>query len=157
MKKGIIATIAAIAGAAGGIVIGKAGNKALMEKAKKVDKFKSYYNLLNHWLDLKREGRSPIEYFHENHIKTIAVYGMGELGNHLYHELKDTDVELKYAIDKDTGAYSEGVEVYSLDDSLESVDAIVVTAIFAFHEIEEELSNKMNCQIISLEDVIYWM
>ncbi len=35
------------------------------------------------------------------------------------------------------------------------VDAIVVTAITFYDEIKEELSRKIDCPIISLEDILY--
>ena len=38
---------------------------------------------------------------------------------------------------------------------LETVDAVVVTAITFFDEIEERLSEKVDCPIISLEDILY--
>ena len=43
----------------------------------------------------------------------------------------------------------------SIDDDLEEVDAVVVTAITFFDEIEEKLSQKIDCPIISLEDILY--
>ena len=42
-----------------------------------------------------------------------------------------------------------------MDDNLEDVDAIVVTAITFFDEIEEQLQSKVSCPIISLEDILY--
>ena len=42
-------------------------------------------------------------------------------------------------------------------DSLEAVDVIVVTPITSFFEIEDELSKKVSCPIISIEDVIFDM
>jgi hypothetical protein len=47
------------------------------------------------------------------------------------------------------------VDVVTMDDDLEEVDAIVVTAITFFDEIEEKLSAKIDCPIISLEDILY--
>jgi len=50
--------------------------------------------------------------------------------------------------------YSE-IEVVSLDKNIPPVDAVIVTAITYFDEIEEKLSKKISCPIISLEDVLY--
>lgn len=155
MKKGtIIGTIfGAVAGAAAGGVI---ANKQVVKKGKKADKFKGYYNMLNQWLALKQEGKSLEQYFAENGYKTVAIYGMGEMGSRLYDELKDSDkVEVKYSIDKNAAsAYSE-LEVKEVTDELEQVDVVVVTATFAFEEILEDIEDKFNCPIVSLEDVVY--
>ena len=42
-----------------------------------------------------------------------------------------------------------------MEDDLKPVDAVVVTAITFFNEIEEQLSQKMKCPIISLEEILY--
>ena len=42
-----------------------------------------------------------------------------------------------------------------MEDDLKPVDAIVVTAITFFDEIKEKLSEKIDCPIISLEDILY--
>ena len=156
MKKGIVGVFGVLAGAvAGGMGSSYFNNKVINEKQKKIDKFKGYYNMLNQWLMLKQEGKSLEKYFEDNNYKTIAIYGMGEMGNRLYDELKETEIEVKYAIDKNAaGAYSE-LDIRELEDELEEVDAVIVTATFAFDEIEGELGNIFSCPIISLDDVVY--
>lgn len=156
MKKGLLAGMSMLLGAGvGAVVVGKVTNTSIVEKNGKVDKFKGYYNLLNQWLMIKQEGKSLDEYFEKNGYKTVAIYGMGEMGNRLYEELKNTNIEVKYAVDKNaTSLYSE-LEVKELEDLLPEVDVVVVTATFAFNEISEKISDKFACPIISLEDVVY--
>lgn len=155
MKKGIIAAIATLTGAGAGITAsGILLSKTVAEKESKVSKFKSYYNMLNQWLILKQEGKDLIQYFTDNNYKKIAIYGMGEMGNRLYDELKDSDIKIAYAIDKNIAAYSE-LEILDVDDDFPEVDVIVVSAIFAFEEVDDELSEKISCPIVSLEDVVY--
>lgn len=156
MKKGTIAVLSTLLGAAAGAAgSGYLGTKQVEQKAEKVDKFKSYYNMLNQWLILKQEGKNLLEYFEQNNYKTIAIYGMGEMGNRLYDELKDSKIEVKYAVDRNAAdTYSE-LNIIDAEDDFEEVDAIVVTAVFAFSEIESVISEKIECPIISLEDVVY--
>lgn len=158
MKKGTVAVftslIGAVAGAAG---IGYLSSKQVEQKGAKVDKFKGYYNMLNQWLALKQEGKNLEEYFVANNYKTIAIYGMGEMGNRLYDELEGTSVQVKYAIDKNAvSAYSE-MDVIDPEDGLDEIEAdvIVVTATFAYDEIVEKLSNETDIPVVSLEDVVY--
>ena len=47
------------------------------------------------------------------------------------------------------------VDVVTPEDVLEPVDVVVVTAIYYFDEIEENLSGKIQCPIVSLEDILY--
>ena len=152
MKKGIIPIIFVGIGVVASLGLILSGKKV---EDTRVDKFKSYYNMLNQWLLLKQEGKSLVKYFEDKGYKSIAIYGMGEIGNRLYDELKKSNIEVKYAIDKNaTNTYSD-IKVCELEDDLAPVDVIIVTAIFAFDEIEKKLTEVVNYPIISLEDIIY--
>ena len=156
MRKGTVAVLSAIAGAVVGAVgSGYLGSKQVEQKAGKVDKFKGYYNILNQWLILKQEGRSLAEYFEANHYSTVAIYGMGEMGNRLYEELKDSNIKIQYSVDQNAESTYSELEVIDPEGDFAPVDAMVVTATFAFDEIEKELSQKVEFPIISLEDVVY--
>lgn len=156
MKKGTVGVLATLLGAvagaaASGVVVGKNVDK----KSQKVDKFKSYYNMLNQWLILKQEGKNLEQFFIDNDYNSIAIYGMGEMGNRLYEELKNTSIEVKYAIDKNAESTYSELEVLDVEDDLTPVDAIIVSAIFAFDEIEEKLTEVVDYPVVSLEDVVY--
>ncbi len=43
----------------------------------------------------------------------------------------------------------------SPEDELPDVDAVIVTAITFFDEIEEKLTEKISCPVLSLEDILY--
>ncbi|AGF58309.1 gas vesicle protein [Clostridium saccharoperbutylacetonicum] len=156
MKKGIVSILSTVAG----VAIGAGATTYLANKSKNqqqgcIERYTTYYNMLNQWLILKTEGRSLEEYFKENNYNKVAIYGMGELGCRLYEDLKDTSIEVKYCIDRNLdGVYSE-LDVFSLDDELEEVDAIVVSPVYDFEVIEKNISEKVDYSVISLEDVIY--
>ena len=80
---------------------------------------------------------------------------MSYVGETLLGELKDSEIRIAYGIDQNADGIYTDVEIVSVDNDLEDVDAIVVTAITFFDEIEEKLSAKMSCPIISLEDILY--
>lgn len=156
MRKGFVAFLSTMVGIATGVtVMGKLKDKKINIKEEKIDKFKNYYYMLNQWLMLKQEGKGLEDYFQANNYKTIAIYGMGELGNRLYDELKETSIRVLYAVDKNPDKVYSELKVVSLDEPLEEVDAFIVTATFAYDEIEKELSDRVNCPIISLENVVY--
>lgn len=156
MKKGMLITAGTLLGTViGGVGVSKLMGKSIEERNEKVDKFKGYYNLLNQWLILKQEGKNLNEYFVANNINSIAIYGMGELGNRLYTELKESSVRIEYVIDQNVETVIPSCKVVGKDEDFPEADVIVVTAIFAFEEIKEELEAKTNIKIISLEDVVY--
>ncbi len=157
MKKGMTGILGTIVGVVTGATVANVlTGKQITQKVGQIDKFKGYYNILNQWLALKQEGKSLEQYFVENAYKTIAIYGMGEMGNHLYNELKNSEkVDVKYAIDKNAVNIYSQLEVIELEEDMPKVDVVVVTATFAFDEIEKELSSNIDYPIVSLDDVVY--
>jgi predicted metal-dependent RNase len=141
--------------AAGGALVYYFKNKIINSESKRLSKFKCYYNMLNQWLILKQDGKRLEEYFINKGYQKIAIYGMGELGNRLFEELKNSSITVTYGIDKNSSnTYSE-LEVYDLNEDLKEVDVIIVTAVFDFDKIQTSLSKIMKCPIISLDDVIF--
>lgn len=146
-----------------GVVIGAAGGAALStniaaesqrQQIKRTEKFRTYYNVLNQWLFLKQEGKSLEDYFVREGYKNIIIYGMGEVGNRLFKELEECHVTVKYCMDADAPVMDSNMKVVS-EDSIEGVDAVVVTAMFALDEIEEKLHKIVDCPVISLEEVVF--
>ena len=80
---------------------------------------------------------------------------MSYAGETLINELKSTGITVAYGIDKKADFIYADVDVVSMEDSMEDVDAVVVTAITFFDDIEEKLSKKLDCPIVSLEDILY--
>ena len=76
------------------------------------------------------------------------------MGQLLLSELRTTDIEVSYIIDKKAEEMSGEVPIYSLRDDLPKVDAIVVTIVNEFDSIEKELLKKCNYDIIPIEIVI---
>ena len=119
------------------------------------EKWKEFYQILNLWLELSQSGHSVTEYFEKRNINTIAVYGMKELGERLIYEIKDSKTDVSYLIDKNADTVYSNMKVYYPYEELPKVDAIVVTAIHYYPEIEEELYKRVNYPIINLTDIIY--
>lgn len=156
MKKLTIAGLAALLGAsAGAIALESVQKPKVLKKADHTQKMTEFYRLLIEWLRIKQEGESLVPFFVQNGYKTVAIYGMKELGERLYDELKDSEIEVKYIIDKNADTIYADVDVVDPEDTLEDVDVIVVTAIHYFDEIEENLSGKVDYPVISLEDIVY--
>lgn len=158
MKKTTFLTT--ILGFVGGVFLGTIIRKSnIQEPSEKIEKFKGYYNLLNQWLMIKQQGQNIEEYFTKHNYHKIAIYGMGEIGNRLYDELKDTHITVDCVVDQCNNITGVDLPIYTLNeiDKLE-VDAIVVTPIFAFDSISKSLSiGGYKGVVISLEEVMYGM
>lgn len=156
MKKGIIATISTVLGAAAGAVaVGKVASEATSKSKQMSDKHLALYLMMNRWVEVKQEGKSLVDYFKKNNYKTVAIYGMNYVGERLLDELKDSEVTVKYGIDQRADEIYTDIDLITMNDELPEVEAIVVTPIFFFDEIQDKLSDKVDCPIISLEDILY--
>lgn len=160
MKKEMKSIVSALAGAAiGGIVAAGAVVKISGDetaKAQKMsDKHLALFKMMNQWIRVKQEGKNLSSYFEKNRYKEIAIYGMSFAGETLIEELKDTNTKVLYGIDQCADRLYSEVDILTVDDELKAVDAIVVTAITFFDEIEEKLNGIIDCPIISLEDILY--
>ena len=158
MKKGVVAIITAIFGiGVGAIGTEKIIGKEIQKNKKMSDKHLTLFVMMSRWVELKQKGKCLKSYFEENDYKKIAIYGMSYAGERLVEELQGSNIEIAYGIDKNASRIYAEISMVTLEEKLEKVDAVVVTPIFFFEEIEEELSKKIDCPIISLEDILYEM
>lgn len=156
MKKERLAIVTILLGSIAGLItLAKHYAKKITQKQDAFQKMNEFYHVLNQWLSLKQEDKCLADYFERNEFKTIAIYGMKELGQRLYDELKNTDIKVRYIIDKNASNICAEVDAVTPDETLEEVDVIVVTAIHYYEEIESMLMNKVDYPVVSIEDVIY--
>lgn len=154
MKK-ITAVFSAMAGLALGTgVTYKLENDKLKEMYRVNDKNDAILKIFTRWLKLKQDGKQVADCLKERGYKTIAIYGMHYLGECLLKELKNSEIEVKYAIDRNANNIYADVDVITLDDNLLEVDAIVVTAFWFFDEIESELMEIVDYPVVSLVEII---
>lgn len=140
---------------AGSFAVGKIFGKLLNEQKGKIDKFRNYYNMLNQWMQIRQKGIGIETYLKKHGYQTVAIYGMGEIGMRLYEELKNTDIEINYAVDRqDSCPYTE-MKICSKTEPLDKADIMIVTAIFDYENIKAEMKKKIDFTIVSLEEIIY--
>ncbi len=115
-----------------------------------------YLNLLANWLKLKREGKSLSKYFEDNYLKNIAIYGLGNLGQEVYYELLNLEnVKVLYGIDKNAKNLNiDNFKILLPNEPLEKVDAVIVTPLQYYNEIEETLNKIGIKNVISIEDIV---
>ena len=111
--------------------------------------------MTSEWLLLKQREGSLAEMVKGKGVKKVAIYGFSRLGIFLYHELKNQDVQVMYAIDKsDLSWRMTAIDIFTPEDELPQVDAVIITPILDYYEIKENMMRKMDCQYLSLEDLI---
>lgn len=120
-----------------------------------VSRVTTNYNILKRWFSLKQQGYSLLSYFEKNNYFRIAVYGMSDLGRYLLKELEGSHIQVAYGIDRRAEKLEIGLPILTAEDTLPPVDAVIVTAVHFFGEIDSLLRQKVECPVISLEDVLY--
>lgn len=155
MKKSVIATLCAV----GGMILGAVGvekilNKELARKSQMSEKHLALYLMMNQWVKVKQENISIADYLERKGYRDIAIYGMNYVGETLMDELENTDVTVKYAIDKNADKICVDVDVFTPDEKLPKVDAVIVTPITFFDEIVNNMTKKIDCPILSMEDIL---
>lgn len=156
MKKGIVSVLSTLTGAViGAGTIGTISGKEVLKWKNYSNKHLALYKMMCQWVKVKQEGKNLADYLEKKGYKKIAIYGMSYAGDTLINELEGTKVHVAYGIDRNAQSIYTDIDVVSIDEQLDEVDAVVVTAITFFDEIEEALSEKIDCPIISLEDILY--
>ena len=134
--------------------VGKMQNEKLSKARALSDKRFELFKMMTQWVKIKQAGRNLSDYLEKDGYKKIAVYGMSYAGETLINELKNSSVTVSYGIDRNAASLYSDIDIMSINDDLEDVDAIIVTAITFFDEIEKELSEKIDCPIISLRNIL---
>lgn len=83
-------------------------------------------------------------------VKSAAIYGLGNIGRHIIAELKGTEIEIAYGIDKDATEINTGFFVYTIDDVLPEVDIVIVTTPKA----DFEKLKKKKCKYMTIEELM---
>lgn len=111
-------------------------------------------NILSKWLALKHAGKSIDAYLLEKNWKKVAIYGFGVVGTHLLAELKDSAVSVECMIDREKKYSFHGIPALTLEDEMMQFDAVIVTIVQEFGNICKSLKGKVDCPVISLEDIL---
>lgn len=111
---------------------------------------------MNQMLLLKQKGVDISFFFVNQGIRSIAIYGISYLGQRLYDEIKDSQIKIEYFIDRREDRPKFEIPILYPDEFLSKVDAIIITAVFEYFDIKETLKKKLNCPIISMEEILFY-
>lgn len=117
---------------------------------KRLSKYEQYYKDMDIWMNIRERGVSLLKYLDEQGISTFAIYGCGAMGKHFLMECVQKNRECKYFIDVQKNRRSALIPIYSPDEALPEVDAVIVSAYFYY----EEINKKIPYKCISLGEII---
>lgn len=158
MKKKLILKLSSLTlSLTGTYLIGKFLLSYIDSIEQKNSKFASYYYTCNQWIKNINKGIKLEKFFKNYGYQNIAVYGGGELGVRFCEELKNSDICIKYIVDHCKVNF-DGIPSKILSEPLEDVDIIIVTAIYDYDNIYDQIKKvKKNAKVISLEKILFML
>lgn len=100
-------------------------------------------------------GVAICDFFKEKNIKKIAIYGWAEAGKMLFDLLKGSDITISYAVDRKLSTKDDRIRIYHDMDGLPECDAMVVTALQGFHNIERGLfMSGFHNDVFCMDDIV---
>lgn len=131
-----------------------------MQKLENINSDRDCFVTLKRWLENRNQNKKFSDYFHQYGYRTIAIYGAGDLGRLLYEEIKDTDITVKYFVDRNGEGIREidGIPVITILEmkDKEEVDVLVITPIGNYDTICQTLVRQMpEMRTISLREAVY--
>lgn len=124
------------------------------EAERDLQKFRLFYRVLTNWM--LKDGRDIASLLADRyHVVTCAIYGYAELGAILRKELQNSEVEVQYVMDKKITKDPEGkIPFYPPSVQLKKPDAVIVTAVYYFGEIQKELTELGFERVFSLHELV---
>ncbi len=113
-----------------------------------------YMKIFDKWLLLVEKNSGFLaKWLNENSMTRIAIYGMGMLGRHVYHQLIGSNIQVFYAIDRDATKELAGLKIMHPEEKHPPADVVIVTAFYDYEKIHEALQRE-GLESISLEKLI---
>lgn len=125
------------------------------ETYKKSKRLEAQYNLLNRWITLGESGITLEQMLKEKGYKSVAIYGLSDIGGHIYHALEKSDIKVCYGVDRVLSGQYEEIQIKKPMDDLETVDVMIVTALMDYSEIRKSLEKRVDFPIVSIEEIFY--
>lgn len=89
---------------------------------------------------------------------SVAIYGMGELGERIVDDLlMNTSINVLYGMDKNANNKKMTIPVYTLEQAkeIEKPDIILLTTYTKDDSLKKMIENEMKTKVYSLEEIIY--
>lgn len=132
------------------IYFGNELNQERENTAKCMENMKTF----NKWVNVLHEGKVIADYLKKNQIQTVAIYGMGILGERLLDELIISEVNVVCGIDRNLRKKYKNLIMRSPDDTFQDVQCIIVTAVFYYTDIKSNLEQRTTARVVSLQEIL---
>lgn len=131
-----------------------------MQKLDNANSDRDCFVTVKRWLENRNQNKTFGDYFRRYGYQTIAIYGVGDLGRLLYEEIRETDIAVKYFVDRNAEGIHEvdGIPVITISEisGMEDVDALIITPIGNYDAICRTLARQApEMRTLSLREAVY--
>ncbi len=137
------------------VIVNKKKKREYIKLGDSASKLNEFYIILLRWLKIYQCDKRLSHFLYDKGYRSVAIYGMKELGESLLNELDNSEINVAYCIDKNAESLYIAKDIYTPDMELPKVDAIIITAVHYYDEIEFFLRKRVDCPLISLDDLIW--
>ncbi|WP_238916551.1 hypothetical protein [Clostridium sp. YIM B02555] len=122
--------------------------------------YKTYYDILTRWLDNNMNDKKISDYLKKKNLNNIVIYGMGKLGELLYKELINSNINVPYTLDSNIDNIKinqfKSKSIEDVDNSID-IDVIIITPIYAAEPIKKDIKKvyKKSKIILTLDEIIF--
>ncbi len=115
-----------------------------------LDKYKRMFYVYDRWLRLKCKGADLFAGLKEDGIRSVAVYGVSDTGRRIWEKMTEEGFFVQYYIDMNAEYLKEYIPVYSPQEALPRVDAVVIALVEQEKQIKEMLREKGMDRVLSV-------
>ncbi len=105
------------------------------------------YMTMKKWLENRNQGRTFVDYFKECGYNTIAICEITDIGKLLYDEIKDSDINIAFFVDRNAEGLKEidDIPVVMIQDLEEMqknnpIDILVISPVIDYNKITRSLA-----------------
>lgn len=123
----------------------------------RIEELRRQVQILHKWLYLEQNKRTVAGYLLKNNYSTIAIYGVGMIGRHLFEDLRKYPINIACLIDKraDGIFLNSDVDIITPDVPIPDVDMVIVTVTGpVLIEVQQMLKTKTDAEVISFLDLL---
>ena len=118
-----------------------------------LQKFKVFYNVLVDWL-MEADSEVVQNWCTNNQITEVIIYGYAELGKILEKQLIKCGVKVAYILDQKITQTCSEVFIYKPGNENIRDIPVIVTAIYYYDSIKNELEERGYTKIVSLQSIV---
>ena len=129
----------------------------IVERERTIQKYKMFYSLFSKWIELYQTGDSLDDWFKQRQVNSISIYGYARVGKLLVREIQKhcSDITIVDIFDRrKLEPDLEDINIVEPQYGNRNVDLVIVTALYDYNEIENDLRQYGFRAVVSLQDII---